>query len=129
MIELKKDGKNASQWYHENFLEGNLSKYNTMVITKQPKQQLDMDIVGVRIKQVEDLQLLGVVIDQDLTFSQHISTSSKKASMRVGVLMRLRKLIPVEAKLQIFKTAILPYLSFCGLSWHFCRKSDSNKLY
>lgn len=128
LSDLKKDGKNASKWYKENFLEGNLSKYNTMVISKQPKQQLDVEIDGVRIKQVEDLKLVGVVIDQDLTFSQHISTSSKKASMRVGVLMRLRKLIPVEAKLQIFKTAILPYLTYCGLSWHFSKKSDSNKL-
>ena len=126
--ELKKDGKNASKWYKENFLEGNLNKYNIMVITKQPKQQLDVEIDGFRIKQAEDLKLLGVIIDDDLTFSKHISATGKKASMRVGVLMRLRKLIPVEAKLQIYKTAILPYLTYCGLSWHFCRKSDSNKL-
>ena len=42
--------------------------------------------------------------------------------------MRLRKLIPVESKLRIYKAAILPYLTYCGLTWHFCRKSDSSKL-
>ena len=42
--------------------------------------------------------------------------------------MRLRKLIPVEAKLQIYKTAVLPYLTYGGISWHFCRKCDSKKL-
>jgi len=101
-----------------------------MVITKLPKQQLDVEIDGFKIKQVEDLKLLGVIIDHAilLSFSKHISTTGKKASMRVGVLMRLRKLIPVEAKLHIFKSAILPSLTYCGLSWHFCKKSDSNKL-
>jgi hypothetical protein len=72
LCDLKKDRKTASKWYDENFLEGNLSKYNTMVISKQPKQQLDVEINGFRIKQVEDLKLLGVIIDEALTFSKHI---------------------------------------------------------
>ena len=38
------------------------------------------------------------------------------------VLMSLRKLIPVKAKLRIYKAANLPYLTFWGLTWHFCKK-------
>ena len=32
------------------------------------------------------------------------------------------------AKLQIYKTAILPHLTYCNLVWHFCQASDRNKL-
>ena len=42
--------------------------------------------------------------------------------------MRLRKLIPTEAKLQFYKTAILPQLTYCSLVWHFCKASDRKKL-
>ena len=42
--------------------------------------------------------------------------------------MRLRKLIPTEAKLRIYKTAILPHLTYCILVWHFCKASDRKKL-
>ena len=42
--------------------------------------------------------------------------------------MRLRKLIPTEAKLQIYKKAILPQLTYCSLVWHFCKASDRKKL-
>ena len=42
--------------------------------------------------------------------------------------MRLRKLIPTEAKLQIYKTAILPHLTYCNLVWHFCKATDKKKL-
>ena len=41
---------------------------------------------------------------------------------------RLRKLIPAKAKLQLFKAAILPYLTYCSIVWNCCKASDSRKL-
>ena len=52
----------------------------------------------------------------------------RKASQRIGVIMRLRNLIPTEAKLQLYKSAILPHLTYCHLVWHFCSASDTRKL-
>ena len=40
----------------------------------------------------------------------------------------MRKLISIKAKLSIYKAAILPYLTYCGLIWHFCKSSDRRKL-
>ena len=80
------------------------------------------------IKKTEKIKLLGVTIDSKLNFSDHISLISKKASQRIGVLMRLRNLIPTKAKLILYKSAVLPYLTYCHLVWHFCRSSDSRKL-
>ena len=48
-------------------------------------------------------------MDERLNFSDHMSVTCKKTSKLIGVLMRLRKHIPTEAKLQIYKTATLPY--------------------
>ena len=42
--------------------------------------------------------------------------------------MRLRNLIPTTAKLVLFKSAVLPYNTYCHLVWHFCRSSDARKL-
>ena len=63
-----------------------------------------------------------------LIFSQHISDLCKKASQRVGVLARLRNLITTETKLVLYKTAIMPYLTYCHLVWHFCQASDRRKV-
>ena len=38
--------------------------------------------------------------------------------------MRLRKLIPCKSKLILYKTSILPHLTYCHLAWHFCKASD-----
>ena len=42
--------------------------------------------------------------------------------------MRLRNLLPTGTKLQLFKAAIFPYLTYSHLVWHFCHASDSRKL-
>ena len=52
----------------------------------------------------------------------------KGSSQRLGVTNRLRKLIPAKAKLQLFKAAILPYLTYCGTVWNCCKASDSRKV-
>ena len=80
------------------------------------------------IKTTDNIKLLGVNFDENLIFSQHISELCKKASQRVGVLARLRNLITTEAKLLLYKTAIMPYLTCCHLTWHFCKASDTRKL-
>ena len=67
------------------------------------------------IESTADISPLGVNIDEHLVFSKHISELRIKASQRVGVLSRLRNLIPTEAKLLLYKSSILPYLTYCHL--------------
>ena len=43
--------------------------------------------------------------------------------------MRLKKLIPTNAKLTLYKSAILPYLTYChDLTWHLCTACNERKL-
>ena len=72
-------------------------------------------VIGQDIMESDNLEVLGVTIDCGLNFNLHISDVCKKASQRVGVIMRLRILIPTEAKLRLFKAAILPHLTYCHL--------------
>ena len=46
---------------------------------------------------------------------RHISDICKMASKKVGVLVRLRNMILREAKLQLYKSAILPNLTYCHI--------------
>jgi len=69
-----------------------------------------------------------VTTDNRLNFNEHINSVCMKASQRISVLMRLRKLIPTLAKLQLYKSAILPHLACCHLVWHVCTASDTRRL-
>ena len=74
------------------------------------------------------MRLLGINIDNKLNFSEHVKIVTVKGGRQVDVLMRLRNLIPEKAKLQLYKTAILPHLAYCSVVWHFIRASDTRKL-
>ena len=71
------------------------------------------------------LELLGVSIDGQINFKEHVGDITKKASKQVGVVLRLRNIIPQSAKLKIYKTAKLPLLTYCHIVWHFCAASDA----
>lgn len=124
-IGINKDGKQTSSWYSSNYLLGNLSKYQVMVVSKGTPQLAGEIADSCNVISKDELKSQGVTIDRNLHFTEHISAPCKKVSVGVGVLMRMWKLIPVEAQSRIFQAATSPY---CGLAWHFCRSFNSRKL-
>ena len=119
-------------WYDQNLLQGNFKKYQTITFgsdKKYPDKAMNIKI-GLEdiISKNHEMKLPGVFIDSDLNFSKHIAQVCRKASQQIGVLSRLKNLVPVPAKLTLFKSAILPHLTCCQKVWHFARISDKCKL-
>ena len=81
---LNANATKASVWYKSNLLKGNLCKYHTMLITNKHVAHE----FGVRV-QGTDVECLNS-FDNKLNFSEHINITCKKASQRIGVLMRLK---------------------------------------
>ena len=126
---LEEDEKVIADWHKSNHLTENLSKYQVLILSKSKQQTQTEAAIGEHtIEKTKEIKLLGVTLDERLDFSAHVKSVSIKTSRRIGVLSRLRKLIPVKAKLAIYKSAILPYFSYCSLVWHFCKASDRRKL-
>ena len=63
---------------------------------------------------------MGIDIDYQLKFDQHISNLCRKASQQLNVLKRLGSYRTKLNKLTIFHTFILSNLNFSPLAWHFC---------
>ena len=88
---------------------------------------IDIVITDTSVESYPITELLGVSTDGHMKFKEHIGEVTKKASKQVGVLLSLRNVIPQSAKLKIYKTAILPLLTYCHIVWHFCAASDARK--
>ena len=73
-------------------------------------------------------KLLGVTFDEHLKFTDHLDELSKRISRKIGVLMRPKNLIPTLAKLRIYKSYILPQLTYCQTVLHFCRNLIAGRL-
>ena len=129
---LKNLGEQTLSWYSKNFLLANPEKFQSMNINPRKldkeKSDITLNIHDLNIVKAKQIKLLGVTIDDDLNFTEHIKEISTKASKKVGVLNRLRNLIPCRAKLLLYKCFIMPHLTYCHLVWHFCKNSDYRKL-
>ena len=131
--ELRIKAENVSKWYKANLLHANPKKYQVLAMTsrnvdKEAKDECTLDIDNQQLKPTAKLRILGVNMDDQLTFTEHISDIRKKASKKIEVLSRLRNLISSKAKLQLYLTAIPPHLTYCQIVWHFCKQSERRKL-
>ena len=123
------EGRCLSEWYEDNQLKCNHSKYQVMAMGSKCKNQtMYIDVKDRRVEATSNINLLGLNIDMNLTFTDHIKNVCTKGSRKVGVLSRFKNMILTRAKLTIYKSFILPQLTYCHIVWQFCRASDNRKL-
>ena len=123
------DGERMTRWYKDNLLQVNCDKYQSMIIGHGDTDRIiNITVGGKHTEQSRSIKILGVNIDEKLNFSLHISEVCNRVSKQVGILNRLKNLIPSCAKLELYKSAIMPHLIYCHLVWHFSLASDWRKL-
>ena len=104
--------KRLNEWCKHNRLYINWDKTFIMLITNKRVQMpefLEFDNVKIRI--VQEFKLLGVVIDNKLTFNKFVANQRALINKKLYSIKRLFYL-PVDVKLQFFKSFILPYFDY-----------------
>ena len=112
--------QSANQWYTDNGMIVNPDKHHAMVIGITDHQ------FSFPIK--ESLYLLGMTIDNQLNFNEHVSLVCKKVNNQLNVMTRFRNLICTATKLKLYNAFILPHFQFCSTIWHFCSARIRDKL-
>ena len=88
---LKTQGQQALTWYRNNFLLANSNKFQSLTINPRnldaDKKGSVLTIANDKIMKTEQIKLLGVNIDENLDFTQHINEICTKASQKVGALV------------------------------------------
>ncbi|XP_031575394.1 uncharacterized protein LOC116309010 [Actinia tenebrosa] len=87
-----------------------------------------LSIDGVPIKQVLYTKSLGVQIDQNLSWNEHIDKLSKKIASGIGALKRIRPFVPTSTLQFIYSSLIQPHFDYCCVVWDNCNKTLTDKL-
>ena len=72
--------------------------------------------------------LIGVTLDNKLKFEGQIRKICRKVSQQVAVLNRLKKILPFELRIDIYRAFIALHFNYCLESWHHCGERGSGKL-
>ena len=77
--------------------------------------QINIEIDAKLISKVKEAKSQGVIIDEHLSWSNHIDALSKKIPSAIGVLTRLRPFFSEHtAARQIYQAWILPRFDYCN---------------
>ena len=99
----------------------NLSKFQSIVL--KPKgviPDVEFHVSGHSLKPASSVKLLGVKIDERLTFDDHISALCAKASHQISALRRIVKYLTVDNRMSIYNAFIASNFNYCNTDWHFC---------
>ena len=74
--------------------------------------------------------LLGITIDNKLTFEAHIENLCKKASYKLWALQRIRKFLTVKHAKTLASSFVSSQFNYCAIVWMFCsRKPKLRKIF
>ena len=58
--------------------------------------------------------MLGVTLDKDLSYKDHISDQLEKAYAKASALRRTKRFLPLDAMIKLYKAFMLPHLEYCS---------------
>ena len=96
-------------------MKRNHSKYQAITFGRVKRNPV-LTCEGTVIPSQDEMELLGVPIDNKLKFEQKICKISRKVSQQVAVLNRLKKILPFELRIDIYRAFIAPHFNYTAQS-------------
>ena len=127
MLNLKRDGRNAIDWFTKNGMRANPDKFHLLSPSPVENQVLELCDGTILISEAA-VTVLGVTIDDTLSFHEHISVCCTKAARQLNALARIAKHLDVGSRRTIYNRFVMSNFNHCPLVWHFCGKTNNQKL-
>ena len=106
----------VDNWLKTNRLSLNVSKISYMIISNQ-KKALDIKIRERIVTKVSTVKFLGVTLDENLTFKDHVNKVTSNISKSVGVMRRLYCQLPANVMVKLYYSLVYSHLTFALLAW------------
>ena len=106
-------------------MKSNSDKSHLLLSYNEPsKLVIDGSSIETNTKEV----LLGITIDKDLKFDDHVNSLCKKACQKLNALARLAPYMNVKKRRIILKSFIESQSGCCPLVWMFHSRGINNKI-
>jgi hypothetical protein len=111
-----------NEWLKINKLSLNVGKTKYMIFHNRQRNidnytNLTLQLNGQSIQRASSFNFLGIVVNEFLTWSDHISYISQKINPVVGLLNRLKHQLPTRILKMIYNTLILSRLHYGNILW------------
>ena len=114
-----------SDWLKANRLNLNILKTEFMLIGTNWNLSKIGDLLALRIsndliKRVHKAKYLGLVIDDKLSWKEHIGYILTKIRRNIGYNETYQDCIPRDSRILLYRTLVEPYFRYCNTTWGNC---------
>ena len=107
-------------WTTSNRLTINYDKTFYLIITNQfntEHSDYSFSLNGHILDMKRQGKFLGIILDDKLKFNHHIDYICNKISKSIGIIYRLKDVLPRHCLFSLYYSFIYPYLTYCNLIW------------
>ena len=126
---LTRSSLEAIDWFRVNQMQANPEKFHCILLGSDRKPiETDLTFGDIKIKTESEVDLLGITIDDKLSFDSHITKLVDKAAKQLNAVKRIGHFLPQDCRMVIFRSFVLSNFNYCPLVWHFCGVKNTEKL-
>ena len=118
---LNDDLSRIRLWLNRHKLTLNVSKSKFTLIGGSRRLKsfgsITLKIEEEEIEQVTSYKYLGVKINETFTWSDHVESIRKRVAQRLGLLQRIKHLLPQYSRELLVKSLIIPLLDYADIVW------------
>ena len=115
--QLEQESRTLLNWIRNNGLKANPDKFHLLL--SDPSEELSTKVDNLDIKNSKCQKLLGIEIDNKLTFTDHITSICTKVSQKLHALSRIGNYMTLHQRKIILKTFFQSLFGYCPLVWMF----------
>ena len=112
-----------SQWFRANKLSLNVKKTNYTLFhkcslkDKMPLKLPELKIGNNIIEKATSIKFLGVMIDENISWRDHIKTVENKLSKNIGLLYQAKQFLDENSLKALYFSYIHLYLNYANIAW------------
>ena len=99
-----------------------------MIFGKMPRQPIILNINQMKIEESQKVVLLGLTINNQLTFKDHINMLCSTTNYKLQALRRIKKYLTLKKAMLLQNAYINSQFNYASMIWMFCRKKDYLKI-
>ena len=116
----------VNDWFYENFMMLNPGKSYYMCLGKNLDDNEVLNFYELTIKSSKEVEIVGIKIDKNLNFNNHIKLICRKAGQELSAFLRISSNLNMKQKKLLYKSMIKSQFNYCSLVWMFCSRQSNN---
>ena len=114
----------VQEWLLINKLSVNVNKTKFMIF-HHPQRKIEhlvpaLELNSEPLERVSEFNFLGLTLDEHISWKPHVQKIVNKISRIIGILRRLKNILPTPVLITLYNTLILPHFHYGLLNWGFC---------